>query len=419
MRIAVTAPPTRVRHTVVLLAMLINLVCYTDRVCIAVAGPKIRDEFGFSPAQMGMVFSIFSLSYALGQAPWGALADRIGARGLVTFAILAWSAFTALTGYAWGLASLLVFRFVFGGLEAALSPATAAGFGKWIPANERSTAFGVYLGGGRFGGAITPPIAAALALAVGWRNMFGVFATLGVVAAAGWYWWYRHEPAQHPRINAAELDIIRRGTPAAVAMGPVPWRLILASSRLWCLIGVAFASTFLWQFYITWFPTYLQEARGMGFQEASWFAGLPFLFGVAATWAGGLATDYLSRRFDVRRGRLYLGCLSLSLASALMLMGLLTPAPRAGATLMALAAFAVDLYLGAAWASAVDIGGRSGGAVAGLMNAASNAAGFVSPMLMGLVLGTWHNWNIVLLAGVATTMVGCLLWVGVNREGGL
>ena len=51
----------RVRYSVVLLALLINMVCYTDRVCIAVAGPEMRKAFDFSQAQMGLVFSIFSL----------------------------------------------------------------------------------------------------------------------------------------------------------------------------------------------------------------------------------------------------------------------------------------------------------------------------------------------------------------------
>ena len=89
--------------------------------------------------------------------------------------------------------------------------------------------------------------------------------------------------------------------------------MLLRSSRLWCLLGVAFASTFLWQFYITWFPTYLIEKRGLPVQEASYYAGLPFLCGFAATWAGGIITDYLTRRFDERRGRLYLGCAGLLL----------------------------------------------------------------------------------------------------------
>jgi hypothetical protein len=44
-------------------------------------------------------------------------------------------------------------------------------------------------------------------------------------------------------------------------------------------------------------------------------------------------------------------------------LGVLSPLPRAGALRMAVVAGTIDLYLGAAWSAAVDIGGRSGGAV--------------------------------------------------------
>jgi len=125
-----------VRYSIVLLALLINMVCYTDRVCIAVAGPEMRKAFGFSQTEMGFVFSIFSLSYFLGQTPWGMLADRMGSRSIVAFAIAGWSVFTALTASAWSFVSLLAIRFVFGGLEAAFSPSVASAFSRWVPVND-------------------------------------------------------------------------------------------------------------------------------------------------------------------------------------------------------------------------------------------------------------------------------------------
>ena len=76
-----------VRHRIVLLALLINAVCYTDRVCIAILGPEISKTFHFNQAEMGLVYSIFSLSYFLGQTPWGIAADRYGSRFIVSFAV--------------------------------------------------------------------------------------------------------------------------------------------------------------------------------------------------------------------------------------------------------------------------------------------------------------------------------------------
>ncbi|HLJ15799.1 MAG TPA: MFS transporter, partial [Bryobacteraceae bacterium] len=353
--------PTHVRYSIIALATAINLLCYTDRVSIAVAGPQIQKQFGLTPARMGLIFGIFSLSYALGQTPWGMLADRYGSRGLIASAILCWSAFTALTGVAWGFVSLLAIRFTFGGLEAALSPAVATAFTRWAPIAERSTAFGAYLSGGRLGAAVTPPLAAFLLLRYGWRIMFSFFGSLGIVAAAAWLFWYRDNPSAHPAVNREEQELIRAGVTRPAAAVSTPWRELFRSSRLWSLLGVSFFVTFLWQFYITWFPTYLMEKRGLPMQEASFYAGLPFLFGFAATWLGGLATDFLTRRFDARRGRLWIGCSGLGLTGFLMLLGILSPLPRGSAVLMSSAAGAADLYLGAVWCAAVDIGGRSAG----------------------------------------------------------
>ncbi|HUQ92504.1 MAG TPA: MFS transporter [Bryobacteraceae bacterium] len=408
-------PRARVRYSVVLLALLINMLCYTDRVCIAVAGPEMRKEFDLSQAQMGLVYSIFSLSYFLGQTPWGIAADRFGARGIVSLAVAGWSAFTALTATAWSFASLMAIRFTFGALEAALSPSIASAFGRWIPITERSTAFGAFLGGGRLGGAITPPIAGFLLLRFGWRMPFVMFGAIGLLGSLAWFYWFRNRPEEHPAVSQAELERIRserpeQSTPSAGA----PWAELLSSTRLWCLLATAFGSTFLWQFYITWFPTYLRERRGMSLSESAFYASLPFLLGVGSTWVGGILTDWIGRRSGDRPARTIVGLVSLASAAILMSAGVWCAEAGMAALLMGCAAGAVDLYLGAAWSSAVDIGGSSGGAVAGMMNAASNCAGFASPALMGWVLQRSGDWDSVLLLGAGTTAVSAVLWLFVN-----
>ncbi len=380
----------------------------------------MRQEFGFSPTQMGLVYSIFSLSYFLGQTPWGMLADRHGARGLVTVAIIGWSAFTGMTALAWSFASLLAIRFVFGGLEAALSPSIAAAFNRWIPVGERSSAFGFFLGGGRLGAAITPFIAASVLTTYGWRSVFLIFGGFGLMAAAAWYIWFRNTPDEHPRVNDQELVLIRSalGGPAQPKVR-ADWGVLLKSGRLWCLLAVAFGCTFMWQFYITWFPTYLMEERKMSLQESARYAGLPFLFGVFATWLGGLLTDWLARRFDVRVARTLVGTTSLTAGGLLLSAGMWCDEPRLAAVLMASGALGVDLFLGAAWASALDIGGTSGGAVAGMMNAASNFAGFVSPTFNGWVIETFHDWNVFLVIAIGINWIAAVLWLWVNpRPGG-
>lgn len=403
-----------VRQRIVLLALLINAVCYTDRVCIAILGPEISKTFNFNQAEMGLVYSIFSLSYFLGQTPWGIAADRYGSRFIVSFAVFFWSVFTGLTAMAWNLTSLLAVRFTFGALESALSPSVASAFNRWVPINERATSFGAFLGGGRFGGAITPPIAGFLLLHYGWRIPFVVFGAVGLVGAAFWFWWYRDIPSDHPSITQAELERLSEPETAHGEKTRTDWKHLLRSQRLWCLLGVAFGATFLWQFYATWFPTYLRERRGMSMAESSMYASLPFLVGLFANWIGGLLTDWIARRTDHRYARTVVGLASLFAGAALMSSGIWWQTASTAALLMGLAAGAVDLYLGAAWSSATDIGGPAGGAVAGLMNAASNCAAFASPALMGWVLLKTNNWDYVLLLSVGTTLIATVLWLFVN-----
>ena len=403
-----------IRYSVVGLATAINLVCYADRMAIAVAGPAIQKDLSFSHLQMGIIFGIFSVAYALGQAPWGAVADRFGARRLVAGAIMAWSAFTTFTGLTRGFFSMLAIRFSFGALEAPLAPATAVAFTRWTPISERATAFSAFLSGGRLGAAIAPPIVAYLLIRFGWREMFVILGLWGIPAALAWLFWFRDDPAAHPHATRGEREFLAAERAASATPEPVSWSALLRSSRLWNLLAVSFTITFLWQFYITWFPTYLIEKRGLAFKQASFYAGLPFLLGAAGAWVGGLATDFLTLHFGRRRARLGVGCVGQALTATLMLIGMLLPMPRTAAFVMASAAFTTDLFLGAVWSSAVEIGGAAAGAVAGLNNCASNCAAFASPLLMGIVLQMHGSWNTLLLAGVAGTFAGIYFWTRVQ-----
>ena len=145
--------------------------------------------------------------------------------------------------------------------------------------------------------------------------------------------------------------------------------------------------------------------------DASFYASIPFFGGLVATWAGGVLTDLIGRRTTPRLARILVGLSALLGGALLMSIGIFSPAARPAALAMALAGAVLDLYLGAAWASATDIGG---GGVAGLMNASSNCAGFISPALMGWILDRSANWNFVLLLGVGTCCAAAVFWLFVN-----
>jgi len=381
----------------VLLVTGANLLGYMDRVCISVLAPKLRAELGFSATDIGLIFGAFGLSYALFQMPWGMLADRRRTGIIIGAVILAWSLFTGLTAIAHGLAAFVAIRFLFGISESALAPSVASLFRRALPAHSRPTAFGSFLAGGRIGGIIAPGFAAVLAIRYGWRSVFVIFAGLGVFAAAVWF---KASPREE-RIAESE--------PARPT-----FRVKTLSISLSALIMVGFAYTMTWQFFVTWFPTYLIESRSFSFQKAGTYTGLPFLFGLAATFAGGPLSQWSTKYFGTIFGRRLIVVTGLLGSAVLLFLGRSTQDAVLGTILIALAAGAGDLILSTVWASVVDIGERSAGAVAGLMNSVASLGAFLSPVLVGKLLQHGASWGYILTAGALVNVIAALLWLFVR-----
>src|SRR5579871_5174922 len=132
----------RVRYAVLGLLVLLSMITYMDRVCIAVAGPRMKEEFGISPESWGWVMAAFTLSYGLFEIPSGAFGDRYGQRRILTRIVVWWSAFTVLTGMVSNYFLLLATRFLFGVGEAGAYPNAAGSVKRWFPAAERARAKG-------------------------------------------------------------------------------------------------------------------------------------------------------------------------------------------------------------------------------------------------------------------------------------
>jgi ACS family glucarate transporter-like MFS transporter len=156
--VGAVARPTRSRYKVLGLLFALAALTYLDRNCISAAAPTISQEFGFTPRQMGYIFSAFTLTYALFEIPSGWFGDRFGTRKSLTRIVLWWSAFTILTGATAGFYSLLVVRLMFGAGEAGAIPNSASTVSRWFPASQKARAMGTVCIGHALGAAATPPL---------------------------------------------------------------------------------------------------------------------------------------------------------------------------------------------------------------------------------------------------------------------
>jgi MFS transporter, FSR family, fosmidomycin resistance protein len=134
--------------------------------------PWIRDEFGLTNTQAGLVISAYTLSMGLAQLPSGLLADRIGPHKIITISILGIGLSGVLIGithnYYLMLAFLVLMGIAGGGYHPSAPPLLAAS----VPRNNLGKAFGFHLVGGNAAFFVAPLIGAGIAALWGWRAGF-------------------------------------------------------------------------------------------------------------------------------------------------------------------------------------------------------------------------------------------------------
>jgi MFS family permease len=415
-----------VRWGVLVCLSTLALLLYVDRVCIGQAAESICTELGLDAGQWSWVLNAFTFAYCLFEVPTGHWGDRFGSRGVITRVVLWWSAFTALTGAAVGLTSLVLVRFLFGAGEAGAYPNVAIVITKWFPVREQGKARGTVTTVSLLGAAAAPVIAGYLIGQVGWRLTFAVFGAVGVVWAAAFYGWFVDSPADHPQCNAAEADLIAAGREAKnedKAGDSIPWIIVLTSPNVWFLgtIMTCMATLFYTQF--QWFPNYLKEARAESLHSAGWLSGGMMIGGAAGCLIGGWLVDMLTKRMTGRVWRRRLVGGGALLLSALSMLAVPYAESAVAATLLnASAAFFVQLAVPTWWTVVSEISGRHGAAMWGLMNSMGAVGVITSTSLIGRFLSSSKERGLAPLdcwgpvfSGVGLLLVGCaVLWMLVD-----
>ncbi len=408
---------TKARFKVLAVLCLLSGVLYLDRICISAAVDSIQADLKITNTETSYFLMAFTLAYGLFEIPTGRWGDRLGARRVLTRISLWWSVFTALTGACFGMWSLVTVRFLFGAGEAGAFPNVARVMARWFPDHERGRAQGVLLAASQVGGALAPFLAAILIQTIGWRWTFAAFGSVGAVWAAGFYVWFRDDPADHSAANANEVAYIGRGASAANVHTQIPWALVGSNPSIWFLSLIMACGSFNSYIYFSWFPKYLQSGRGVAVTEAGLMASMVLAFSAAGTLSGGFLLDRFAADGGIGRKRLLGGC-SFFLASAMLACGLLSENPWLAAFFAALSCFATQATQPLWWTCSIGISGKHIGALFGLMNSVGVFGALSSQYLVGKLadlLGARgftgrDQWDPIFYINVVVLITAGLLW---------
>lgn len=416
-----TAPPrsSRTRYWVIVFAITLAVIQYVDRVCIAKAMPAIRGELHFSDVATGYIFGAFTLAYALFEIPSGWLGDSFGPRKVLLRVVLWWSAFTAATGWVMSATAMIVVRFLFGAGEAGCFPNVTKAFTAWLPRREWFRAQALLWVSARWGGAATPLLVVAVLRLTSWRVAFQVFALLGIVWAIAFFFWFRDNPREHPAVNEAERKLLADNSRLNSREVPVPWRLFLGSPTAWLLWLQYAALSYVWYFYITWFPTYLDTVNNgrLGPASLAVLAGLPlFGGGFGSLIAAGVEAPLGRVLGSEARSRKAIATVGFLAAAGCFLASIYATDPATMAVLIGLAGLFNDFVLPSSWGTCMDVGRRFSGTFSGSMNMFGNLGGFVAPIATGYILQITGHFTLGLFISSGMYVVGAICWLLLDPE---
>jgi MFS family permease len=447
--------PSRVRYGVLAFLCSLSFILYLDRVCIGQAVEPIQNELDLSNTAMGIVLAAFTLAYGLFEIPTGHWGDRYGSRGVLTRIVIWWSIFTALTGAATGFVTLVLVRFLFGAGEAGALPNSARVVARWFPPGARGPAQGSVSTANQVGGAVAPVLTAYLIHVVGWRWAFVLFGMLGIGWAAAFYLWFRDDPAEHPAVNEGEQQLLASGRGAearkqcpelasnagqadAASVGvsqinhrhldphpPVPWGQVLTSPNIWLMGTVMSCAAFVSYMYMSWYPKYLQAARGVSPIWAGWLASMVLAGGAIGCILGGFLSDWMVRRTGERCwSRRAIGIGSCTFAALAIVGSIYCDSPVAAALLTAFACLSAQVQIASWWAVVTEISGRHVGALFGLMNSLGVPGAVTSQLFLGLLadyLGEQgftgrDQWDPAFYVYGAVLLCGAFCWLFINAH---
>jgi len=344
----------------------------------------IKAELTLSYTEAGALMSAYFVGYALGQIPWGLLADRYGSRKVMTLSVVGVSASNLLLGFASGFPDATATRLLAGLLGAGVFVPGVRLVASWFGERERGTALGLLNVGGSLGLMAATWATPFLGLFIGWRLSMMVIGASGLLAAA---------------IMWATLRDGERTVPAFRGDFWAPLRL----PAFWVLSFVQFIRLGSYYTFIAWLPLMLKEEYGLGLVMAGTAMSLFNFAGMVSNPAGGVLSDRVGEKTVLL---VSFGLLTVNVWGLLML-------GPAGASIY-FASFMLGWLINFVRSPAFTIipklfGAESAGATSGINNTFASIGALALPLLLGYVRDVTASYDAGWMALSVLILTGAVL----------
>jgi len=296
----------RYRYYVVWLLFAVYVLNFVDRQILSVLNEELKAEFGLSDTQLGVLGGFaFAVLYCTLGIPIARWADRGNRVGIISLAVLVWSAFTAVTAYAQATWHLVVARIGVGIGEAGCSPPAYSLISDYFEQKRRATALSIYSMGVYGGSFIGLFIGGMIGEKYGWRMAFLVCGIPGIALALIVKLTLREPPRGFSDPAPLAANVAMPSWPAVLR------NLWAKKSFRWISIGAAlhtFASYGVGHFY----ASFLVRSHGLSLTEVGQVLGtIVAIGGLSGTFLGGYLGDRFNNRYNDLRYYLWIPALLL------------------------------------------------------------------------------------------------------------
>jgi MFS family permease len=245
------------------------------------------------PAEIGLLTTITLVFYGASMPLWGLAIDRFGPRKCALVGLGFWAVSTVIAGLAGNVPTLLGARALLGVSEGFLWPLSNALTARWFPLSERGRAKSVWIGGINLGFALSGFVISGAIGVSSWRGAFFLLTALAVVVCIPAAWFLLHDdPAQEPKVSAAERALIQRDSIDVASTG----RTEMRSWPYWIIV-VAWVCNNIGVFGLaSWFPTYLKSEHHISGATASGYIALAFVLCILVGPLVGFGMDRMHRK---------------------------------------------------------------------------------------------------------------------------
>jgi ACS family sodium-dependent inorganic phosphate cotransporter len=401
------------RHVVVAFIFLGCVIAYTDRVNISVAAVAMKEHFGWSQTEKGVVLAAFFVGYLLFMFVAGLLANRLGGKRVIGYSVLAWSIFTLLTPPAaiLSIAVLIAARIGMGVGEAGMYPATYELFGRWVPQTERGRSVALISSGAPVGSLIGLMGSGWLVQRYGWAMPFYVFGVIGLVWLILWFQQVENDPAADPRVGAEERALLQTTRPTNDLVERMPLRRLLLRASVAAIVAGHVAFTWSWYVLLSWLPSYFRDVQGLSIAHSGLFSAAPWLsmFAVGNV-AGSLADWMIQRGISVTTTRKVMQCGSLIVSAGFLLALHEAHSPTAALALLCGATGALACTWAGYMSSYLDVAPRHSAVLFGFGNTFGTIPGIVGVAVSGWLVDVTGTYTAAFALAAIMSAAGALIF---------